>query len=100
VVAHPARGRQPRGRRGHLAPPACSHALAPPATGAPRAGLACLVAQRAHAAARTQSGQAASDPPTDHRATSAVPSALQACWPLTEPLDGAAAHRDLDRFLW
>jgi hypothetical protein len=50
----PSTGRQLCGRRGHLAPPACSHALAPPATGAPHAGLACLVALRVRAATRTQ----------------------------------------------
>jgi hypothetical protein len=42
VVAHPAQERQPSGWRGHPAPPA---------SGAPHAGLACLVAQRVRAAA-------------------------------------------------
>jgi hypothetical protein len=59
VVAHPARGRQPRGRCSHLAPqPAPVPTAQPPATGAPHASLAWLVAQRASAAAaaRTQPG--------------------------------------------
>jgi hypothetical protein len=42
----PSMGRPPRGRCGHLAPqPAPAPTAPPPATGAPHAGLACLVAQ-------------------------------------------------------
>jgi hypothetical protein len=55
----PSRGRQPRGGCRHLArQPAPVATAPPPATGAPDAGLAWLVAQRASAAAaaRTQPG--------------------------------------------
>jgi hypothetical protein len=71
VVKHPARGRQPRGGCRHLAlQPALVPTAQPPATGAPDAGLACLVARRASAAAaaRTQpGGPGRHRPPTDQR---------------------------------
>ena len=62
----PSRGRQPRGRRGHLAlQPAPVPTAQPPATRAPHAGLACLVAQwsSAAAAARHQPGDPDRQPP-------------------------------------
>jgi hypothetical protein len=74
---------------------ACSPATAsPPATDAPHAGLACLVAQRtrAAAAARPQPRpRSATDPPTDNRVTSAASPESRAPRPSTRPPDGAAA---------
>jgi hypothetical protein len=74
----------------------------PPATGAPHAGLAYLVAQRASAAATalTQPGRVRRRHPTDQRATSvASPAVIQA-----SAVDRAArrrgSHRDLDPFPW
>jgi hypothetical protein len=66
----PARGRQPRGGCRHLAlQPAPVPTAHPPAMGAPHAGLACLVAQRASAAAaaRTQPGGPVRTDPPDQR---------------------------------
>jgi hypothetical protein len=81
VVAQPARGHQPRGRCGQLAPgPApCPRRYRQPQA-APHAGLACLVAQRAGAAAaaRLTPGRVRHRHPTDHRTTSAAPSVPRA----------------------
>jgi hypothetical protein len=64
----PSPGRQPRGRDGNLALRLAPVPTAqPPATGAQHAGRACLVSQRASAAARTQPSQVAADTPTDRR---------------------------------
>jgi hypothetical protein len=77
----PSRGWQPRGGCRHLAlQPAPVPTVQPPATGAPHAGLACLVAQRssAAAAARTQPGGPA---PTDLPLTNPTSAASPASRP-------------------
>jgi hypothetical protein len=94
VVAHPARGHQSRGRCGQLAPGACSlpTALAP-ATGGSARRPACLVAQRAGAAAaaRPTPDRVRHRHPTDHRTTSAAPSVPRAPRLATQPPEVAAA---------
>jgi hypothetical protein len=94
----PRPGRQPRGRRGHLAPqPAAVPSLKPPATGAPHAGLACLAAQPVTRGRPHPTRPDRQRPPTDQRATSAASPTPRPPRPSTEPLDGAAAHRDSTR---
>jgi hypothetical protein len=92
--------RQPRGRGGH---PALQPAPVPsrrrPATGAPPAGLARLVAQRSRVAALAHPARVRHRSPDDQRATRQH-RPRQGPRPSTEPLDGAAAHRDLDPVLW
>jgi hypothetical protein len=71
---------------------ACSVPTAqPPATGAPHAGLACLVGQRASAAATalTQPGRVRRRNPTDQRATSVASPASSR----PRPVDRAAPRR-------
>jgi hypothetical protein len=84
----PSRGRQPGGGCRRLAwQPAPVSTAPPPATGAPSAGLACLVAQwsSAAAAARTQPGGPGPPPtspwPTRLRQRRRVP----ASWTVVEP---------------
>jgi hypothetical protein len=98
----PARGRQPRVRCRHLAlQPAPMPTAQPPATGAPHAGLACVVAEwaSAAAAARTQpGGPGPPRPPSDHRDLASVAA--------SQPLDHRSnhrrpgSHRGLHRFRW
>jgi hypothetical protein len=90
----PSTGRQRRGRCGHLAPqPAPVPTAQPPATGAPHAGLACLVAQpvKRGRRARTHPARSATDIPlTNVRPRQRRPPPGLLGRP-TEPLDGTAA---------
>ncbi len=66
---------------------ASSRALAPPpATGAPHAGLACLVAQRARAAAVPNPARVRHRRLADQHASSAAPPPSRPAGPSTEPL--------------
>jgi hypothetical protein len=97
VVAHPARGRQPRGRCGLLPCPPRS----PPATGAPHAGLTCPGGQpQARPPPAPDPARVRHRPPRRPWVTSAASPASGPARPSTEPLDDAAAHRDLDPFPW
>jgi hypothetical protein len=73
---------------------ACSSAhRAAAATGAPHVGLACLVAQRASAAAAARTQPAArvrQPPPTDHRDVAGV-AGVPASWTVDRAVDGPAA---------
>jgi hypothetical protein len=88
--------RQPRGRCGHLAPqPLPLPSLKPPATGAPHAGLACLLAQRARAAVPNPARVRHQPPLTN--ATSQHRPRLGLLGHRPNRSTAAAAHRDSTR---
>ena len=89
----PSRGRQPGGGSSHLALPAPLPTAQPPATGAPHAGLACVVAQGSSAAAaRTRpGGRVRHRPPSDQRDLGSV-GRVPASWTVDRAVDGPAAR--------
>jgi hypothetical protein len=92
--------RQPRGRCSHLAPqphPVPSRRRQPRTLRTPAWPA---YSRSGHAPAPYQPGRVRHRWPADHRVGSAAPPASRPPRPSTEPLDGAAAHRDLDRFPW
>jgi hypothetical protein len=94
----PSRGRQPRGRCGHLAlrPPPGPHAAAGDGRSAPRPGLPGRPASSG-AAARTRPGPG---PPPTMRDLGGVACVRARLGRRPEPLNDAAAPRDLGPFPW
>jgi len=94
VVAHPAPGRQPRGRCSHFArQPAPVPTAQPPTTGAPHTGLTCLVARgqaRPPRPAPNSAARVRHRPPTDQRDVGSV-ARVSASATVDRAVDGSAA---------